>query len=125
MALAIGIDVVNIERIARLSPPVRNRMFHPQEIEDALALSEERQAEFLAGRFAAKEALGKALGTGLGSFRLQDIWVERGEYGEPVMHVSAKAEEMVANRTILLSISHDKPVAIAMVVLSGGPDGPF
>ncbi|MGE4584782.1 MAG: holo-ACP synthase [Sphaerochaeta sp.] len=125
MALAIGIDVVNIERIARLSDAVRNRMFHPQEIEDSLGLGEERQAEFLAGRFAAKEALGKALGTGLRNLRLQDIWVERGPYGEPVMRVQAKAEEMVAHRTILLSISHDKPVAVAMVVLTGGSDGPF
>ncbi len=125
MDMGIGVDVVNIERIASLSQAVRERLFHPLELEQASHLPLASQAEFLAGRFAAKEALGKALGTGLAGFSLKDIWVERQENGKPVFHFQGKAKELVGQRNALLSISHDRPVAVAMVVLQGGGDGSF
>ena len=125
MVSGIGIDVVNIERIERLSESVRKKLFHHLELDEASQLNPAMQSQFLAGRFAAKEALGKALGTGLKHLSLKDIWVERGDAGEPVLHFSGKAEQLVGNRKVFISISHDAPVAVAMVVLSGGADGPL
>ncbi len=123
MISGIGVDIVNIQRIAHLSAKVKERLFHPSELAEASILTEEIQAEFLAGRFAAKEALGKALGTGIGQLSLQEIWVERAETGKPEFHFAGKVAALVGSRTAMLSISHDDPVAIAMVVLTGADDG--
>jgi len=59
MIEGIGIDVVNIDRIGRLSEAVKQRLFHPRELEDASALALEVQSEFLAGRFAARKPWAK------------------------------------------------------------------
>jgi len=123
MIESIGIDVVNIDRIGRLSLAVKQRLFHPQELEDASALASEVQSEFLAGRFAAKEALGKALGTGLRGISLHEIWVEKQSDGSPKLCVAGRARALVGTRTTMLSISHDQPVAVAVVLLQGGGDG--
>lgn len=123
MVTGIGIDVVNIERIERLSASVREKMFHPSELDEALLLKADLQGQFLAGRFAAKEALGKALGTGLKHISLKEIWVMKGNEGEPILCFSGRAEQLVGKRNAFLSISHDPPVAVAMVVLEGGADG--
>lgn len=125
MDMGIGIDVVNIDRMKNLSEHACERMFHPLELQEAAVLSAERRAEFLAGRFAAKEAFGKALGTGLSGLSLQDIRVERQSDGRPVLYVEGKALQLLGKRKALVSISHDQPVAVAMVVLGGGDDGPF
>ena len=123
MIEGIGIDVVNIDRIGRLSLAVKQRLFHPQELEDASALASEVQSEFLAGRFAAKEALGKALGTGLRGISLHEIWVEKQSDGSPKLCGGGGARGLVGTRTTMLSISHDQPVAVAVVLLQGGGDG--
>lgn len=125
MIEGIGIDVVNIDRIGKLSEAVKQRLFHPVELSDAAFLSPSVQPEFLAGRFAAKEALGKALGTGLKGISLQEIWVEKQTDGSPLLCFSGNAKALVGNRKALLSISHDQPVAVAMVLLQGGADGSF
>ncbi|MBG0766512.1 holo-ACP synthase [Sphaerochaeta halotolerans] len=122
MVSGIGVDVVNIQRMERLSDHVKSRIFHPRELDEAKTMAKEVQAEFLAGRFAAKEALGKALGIGLAHLSLQDIWVERAASGKPELHCKGRAQELVGKRTAMLSISHDDPVAIAMVVLVGAGD---
>ncbi len=124
MDMGIGIDVVNIDRMKNLSEHACERMFHPMELQEATGLSSERCAEFLAGRFAVKEAFGKALGTGLSGLSLQDIRVERQSDGRPVLHLEGKALQLLGNRKALVSISHDQPVAVAMVVL-GGDHGPL
>ncbi|MGH0054368.1 MAG: holo-ACP synthase [Sphaerochaetaceae bacterium] len=123
MVCGIGVDVVNIQRMEQLTDYAKSRIFNPLELAEAGTMAREVQAEFLAGRFAAKEALGKALGTGLAHFSLQDIWVERAKSGKPELHFSGKALELMGMRTAMLSISHDHPVAIAMVILMGAGDG--
>ncbi len=125
MDMGIGIDVVNIDRMKHLSEHACQRMFHPEELKEATLLSSERRAEYLAGRFAAKEAFGKALGTGLSGLSLQEIRVERQSDGRPVLRLEGKALQLLGARKALVSISHDQPVAVAMVVLGGGADGPF
>lgn len=121
----IGIDTVNIQRIERLSETVKNRLFHTLELQEAMQLTLSEQPAFLAGRFAVKEALGKALGCGLSGISPRDIWVENEENGKPVVHVSGKAEQLVAGRRLLVSISHDSPMAVAVVLIEGGSNGSF
>jgi len=85
------------------------RYFHPQEL--AVALSKGPGADLsLAARFAAKEAFGKALGTGLTGIVLKDIMVVNRHNGKPEIHVSGTAR-------IHLSLTHDHDNAVAMVVL--------
>ncbi|MGE4453154.1 MAG: holo-ACP synthase [Sphaerochaeta sp.] len=125
MVTGIGVDVVHIQRMRKLSKHVKERLFHPRELAEAELMAEAVQAEYFAGRFAAKEAFGKALGTGLSQLSLQDIWVERSPSGKPELHLSGKAEALLGTRSALLSISHDEPVAVAMVVLEGADDATF
>ncbi|AEV30264.1 holo-(acyl-carrier-protein) synthase [Sphaerochaeta pleomorpha str. Grapes] len=120
----IGIDVVNIERMASLSSTALHRLFHEAEVANALLLSSAPSAvrnEYLAGRFAAKEALGKALGTGMAGFSPSEVCVDSLENGKPVMRLFGKAKELVKDRMVLLSISHDNPVATAIVLLQENP----
>ena len=75
-------------------------------------LSKRRQVEFLAGRFAAKEAFGKALGTGIGrDFSFKDLEIIPNELNKPV------ATSTVFEGQIHVSISHSKEYAIAQIVL--------
>ena len=123
MVEGIGIDIVNISRMDSLSESVLKRLFHPEEVAYALTLGPKRKSEYLSGRFAAKEALGKALGTGMAGMRPSDIQTDATESGKPFMVLHGTAKTMVGNRTILLSISHDPPVASAVMLLQGGSDG--
>jgi holo-[acyl-carrier protein] synthase len=114
--IGVGIDVVDVARFGATlerTPQLRNRLF--TEAEQALPLAS------LAARFAAKEALAKALGAPVG-LRWQDAEVHRSEDGRPhlAMHgtVAARAEQLGASRTHL-SLSHDAGIASAMVVLEG------
>ncbi len=123
MVEGIGIDIVNISRMDTLSEGVIKRLFHPEEVAYALTLEAKQKSEYLSGRFAAKEALGKALGTGMAGMRLSDIQIDATETGKPFMVLHGSAKTLVGNRTVLVSISHDPPVASAVVLLQGGDDG--
>ncbi|MCH3917343.1 MAG: holo-ACP synthase [Spirochaetia bacterium] len=115
----IGIDIVNIARMSRLTEYTVSRLFHPEEVAQAAQLHGEARLEFLAGRFAAKEALAKALGTGLGGIVTSEVLVENLEDGKPCMHLYGKTAERYPGLSILLSISHDDPSAIAVVLVEG------
>ena len=121
MISGIGVDMVRTRRMDRWGevPGLLERYFHPQEL--AAALAKGRGASLsLAARFAAKEAFGKALGTGLAGIVLKDIMVVNNEKGRPEIRVSGTAlaalEESGANR-IHLSMTHERENAVAMVVL--------
>jgi holo-[acyl-carrier protein] synthase len=124
MGVGLGIDVVNIARIKALSEGVRRRIFHPDELAYADGMGSEAAAEYLAGRFAAKEALGKALGCGVAALVPKSVLVERTESGKPVFVLEGRAKALVGSAQIELSISHDDPVAVAVVLLVGGTHGP-
>jgi len=107
------------------APRLLERFFHPRELEAALSKSAKnaggtRSAESLAARFAAKEAFGKALGTGLAGIVLKDIIVVNGNNGKPELQVVntalAALEKSGANR-IHLSLTHEREYAAAVVVL--------
>ena len=71
-------------------------------------------------RFAAKEAFGKALGTGIRNFELKEVEVKKDSLGKPFLQVSGAAKklcETVGVEKIHLSISHEKEYAVAFIVL--------
>jgi len=120
--IGIGIDVVPIERFAQAlarTPALAERLFTPTE--RVLASGEPRAAESLAARFAAKEALAKALGAPGGMF-WHDAEVSTDDHGRPSIavtrSVAARARALgVASWHI--SLSHDGGIAAATVIAEG------
>lgn len=121
MIIGIGIDVVHVHRMGRWcsTPGLLERFFHPQELSQAISRGSGAELS-LAARFAAKEAFGKALGTGLTGIVLKDIMVANRHNGSPDIHVEGTAlaalKKSEANR-VHLSLTHEKDNAVAMVVL--------
>lgn len=116
MIVGVGIDVVDIERFATAlarSPGLRDRLFTPAEAT--------RPQASLAARFAAKEAVAKALGAP-GNLAWHDAEVVSESSGRPRLElrgtVRARADELGA-RSVHLSLSHDAGIASAVVILEG------
>ncbi|WP_205475277.1 holo-ACP synthase [Nocardioides sp. SYSU D00038] len=112
--IGVGIDVVDLDRFRAAlerTPELRERLFTPAEAERPLAS--------LAARFAAKEAIAKALGAPHG-LQWHDAEVVSEESGRPLFTirgtVRARADELGV-RSVHLSLSHDAGIASAMVVL--------
>ena len=124
--LAHGVDLVEVARIAEIrtrhSDRFLTRVFTDAERE--YALDSRRADERLAARFAAKEAVMKALGTGLADgIRWTDVEVTRDNAGRPSIALHARAAEIAANRGIstwLISLSHTREMAIASVIAFAG-----
>lgn len=125
MIIGTGIDIIEVRRLERLlerhGERALRRIFTESERAYCLGLS--RPAPSLAARFAAKEALYKALGTGIGA---GGAWVEaevvRCEDGRPTMRLHGTAAESAARlrvRRIHLSLSHTDELATASVILEG------
>jgi holo-[acyl-carrier-protein] synthase len=115
-----GIDIIEIGRIAKAVQRNRftQRVFTPAEFSESENLSHR-----LAGFFAAKEALLKAMGTGLSGFSWREIEVRHNPQGAPYFEVSGKvAHFLKTNRVsrIHLSISHCREYAVAHVILEKG-----
>ncbi len=118
MILRTGVDLIEVARIARAQQRhgarFAARFFTPGEQADCAG-----QAAALAGRFAAKEAVAKALGTGIGTVRWVDIEVRRGPAGEPQLHLHGAAHTLAHALGLTgwaLSLSHTHDHAIAFVV---------
>jgi holo-[acyl-carrier protein] synthase len=117
----IGIDVIYVHRMEkwRKTPGLLERYFHKEELSAAFEKGNGADMS-LAARFAAKEAFGKALGTGFKNIALRDIMVKNMHNGQPEMLVSGTALFALENcgaEKIHVSLSHEKDIAIAMVVL--------
>ena len=118
-----GIDVIDIPRISSMlethGDTFINRCFTQEEQAAAMVSSTQTRAERFAARYAAKEAVLKALGTGLsGGIQWVDIGVVR-EDGPPKVELSGKAAEIASNAGITqwrLSLTHAAGVAIASVI---------
>ncbi|MFC4410542.1 holo-ACP synthase [Chungangia koreensis] len=115
MIKGIGLDIVEIERIQRLeerSPKFSRRILTEQEQILYSNYTAYRRTEFLSGRFSAKEAFSKALGTGIGDqCSFLDIEVLKGNNGEPKLMF--KGEPVNG----YVSITHTKTHAAAQVIL--------
>ncbi|GIN22167.1 MAG TPA: holo-ACP synthase [Bacillus bacterium] len=116
MILGIGLDLVEIERIEKVigrHARFCERVLSGKELHHYETLPEKRKVEFLAGRFAAKEAYAKALGTGIGrQLSFQDIEISPDESGKP--HIIRPVDQ---GKRIHLSITHTKAYAAAQVVI--------
>ena len=123
MILGQGIDIIEVARIQASYEKFGERFLHrilkPAEI--AYCLSHKRPAPFMAARFAAKEAISKAFGTGIGRhLGWHDIEVGRKESGEPfvILHEGGlKLLQERGGRIVHLSLSHTEAYAAAVATL--------
>ena len=125
MILGIGIDLVKVARLtdmhARHGSRLAQRLLAPEELADYVEARDKDR--FLAKRFAAKEALAKALGTGLRHpVQLTRIWVEHDALGRPTLGFTPELAHWIERRGIVrfhLSISDEAEHAIAFVIAEG------
>ncbi|WP_283705721.1 holo-ACP synthase [Clostridium perfringens] len=127
MIIGIGVDIIEIERVRQAIQNNKNflsKLFTEREIDYFIIRN--MNSEVIAGNFAAKEAVSKALGTGIRGFSFKDIEILRNELGKPevILHNGANliGNKLVGNNNSLrvhLSISHNNSSAIAYSVLEG------
>lgn len=123
MILGMGIDIIEVARVQasheRFGERFLNRVLHADEI--AYCLSHKNPAPFIAARFAAKEAISKAFGTGIGvQLGWQDMEIRRKKSGEPFVVLHGKGKKLFKSRrakNLLISLSHTANYAVATAVL--------
>jgi holo-[acyl-carrier protein] synthase len=121
--LGLGIDIIEVTRIAasyeKFGGRFLNRILLPDEI--AYCLTHKNPAPFLAARFAAKEAISKAFGTGIGAaLSWHDMEIRRKESGEPFVVLHGNGKELFESRKakrLLISISHTDDYAAVVAAL--------
>lgn len=116
-----GIDLIRTNRLADINPAIRERfikrVFTPTEQEQARG-----DLESLSGIFAAKEAVSKVLGTGIGKVSWQDIEIIHVPSGEPLVHLHGEASQVAEQKGLRhwsVSITHDGGLAAAVAVAIG------
>ena len=118
--IGIGIDLVDIERFRtslERTPSMRTRLF--TDVELAYVAPKSDPVPSLAARFAAREAVMKSLGLGLGAFGFHDVWVERAASGEPSLAITGRALDLAAEAGVQrwhLSLTHSASTAGAYVI---------
>jgi holo-[acyl-carrier protein] synthase len=123
--IGIGVDLVECARIQhsldRFGDRFLRRVFTEGEIEYCLSMK--FPARHLAARFAAKEAVSKAFGTGIGkAMGWRDIDVHKKPSGEPFLVLAGGAEQLARERGVkhtLITLSHSREHAVATIVLEG------
>ncbi|GAA0115121.1 holo-ACP synthase [Clostridium senegalense] len=121
MIVGIGVDIVEIRRIK--SAIERNSNFTRKILSDEeleCIAKKPMNFQYIAGRFAAKEAISKALGTGFRQFGLKDLVIINDELGKPMVTLKEKANEVAKKHgqyKIHLSISHGEDNAVAYAIL--------
>lgn len=125
MIAGIGVDIVEIGRMARALARHENAFFRRvfTEGEQADCRSEKGRAAHFAARFAAKEAIMKALGCGWGPIGWQDVEILRSRSGRPVVTLHGDAARVAAQRGIAavhVSLSHEREYAVAYAVAVHG-----
>ena len=123
MILGLGIDIVEVSRLEKWlnDKKLLERFFNKEELEYVLSKGD-GAARFLAVRFAAKEAFGKALGTGLAGIELKDIAVVNDKIGRPFLKLFGTALQALKEKggaDIHLSLTHEKTTAAAVVIIEG------
>lgn len=115
MIAGIGVDILDLDHmraVCQKQPRIYKKILTEKELEIYETRSEKRQLEFLAGRFAAKEAFSKAMGTGIGkTVTFQNVTILNNERGQPFI------SESPFDGNVFISISHSKKAAVAQVVL--------
>ena len=124
MIVGIGCDIIEIERIARAikSESFIRRVFTAEEAAYCQRRGQQAAASF-AARFAAKEAVLKALGTGLREGSMQEIAVDNDGLGKPLVQLSghfAMLAKQLGVKNIQISLSHSRDFAVAYVIMEDG-----
>ena len=114
--MKLGTDIIQINRIERLlakfGDTFKERFLNPEEIQIL------KKTESIAGFWAAKEAISKALGCGIGAeLSFHDIIISKNQKGAPVFRLTQESQERHHIQTSSLSISHDGGFAIAIVAI--------
>ncbi len=128
MLIGIGVDVVEIDRFRETmerTPSIIGRVF--SETEQADMAPRRDPAPGYAARFAAKEAVLKAMSRGLGAADLAEISVSKAESGAPELTLEGRASTLAASLGIdqwHISLSHSQSIAQAFVVAVGPGEGP-
>jgi holo-[acyl-carrier protein] synthase len=136
--MRIGIDIADVDEFDALGASSRfcTLVYTPAELSGANSREGRRRSEYLAGRFAGKEAVVKLLGTGFshGSW-WRDVEIVADELGAPAVRLhrgAAELAEALGLDTIAMSISHKGPWAVAVAAggpgtgsPAGGPDAPL
>lgn len=125
LIIGCGIDLVKIERIEKIIKRWGNnfnsRIFTPLE-RDYCEKKKDNKFQSYAGKFAAKEALLKALGLGLRGGNWKEIEIRNNELGQPIIDTSGKLKNIALAKGVkkyFITISHTKEYAIAQVILEG------
>jgi holo-[acyl-carrier protein] synthase len=129
MILGVGIDIIEVARVAssveRFGERFYKRILLPDEI--AYCLLHKAPAPFIAVRFAAKEAISKAFGTGIGAqLGWHDMEVRRKASGEPFVVLHDGGQKLIAargGRAVLISLSHTQNYATAVAILESESSG--
>ena len=121
MIIGIGNDIIEIERIEKAisKEGFKNKIYSQRELENI----EKRgnRTETYAGIFSAKEAISKAIGTGVREFSLTDLEILNDDLGKPYVVVSEKLDKILKAKKedyqIEISISHSRKYATAMAII--------
>jgi len=122
MIRGVGVDIIEVGRVEEAltrRPRLVRRLFTPDEVAYCRAKPASEYSHF-AGRFAAKEAVAKALGR---SCAWHDVAVSHDLLGKPVVELSGRAREAAGDGTITLTISHSRDYAVAYAVFDVGEPG--
>lgn len=119
--LDIGIDIVEIERVERAlqrNKKFLDKLFTKEEID--YFKSKGLKTETIAGNFSGKEAISKALGTGIRNFNFKDIEILRDKKGKPIVKTYNNLRKICIDYNVLeikVSISHSKNYAVANAIV--------
>jgi len=121
MILRSGIDTIEISRLREIRPAIRDRFIRRVFTDQEITQARDRN-EVLSGLFAAKEAVSKALGTGIGHVGWREIEILHLPSGQPIVILHGAAKQVAEGLHLTewsVSISHDRSKAIAMAVAAG------
>jgi len=121
MNLSSGIDTIEISRLDEIKPEIKERFIQRVFTENEIGQARNR-TDVLSGLFAAKEAVSKALGTGIGYVNWRDIEIIHLTSGQPTVVLHGKAKtvaDQLGLDTWSVSISHDRNKAVAVAVAIG------
>lgn len=122
MIVGIGNDIIEIERIEKAisKEGFKNKVYTQRELENIEKKG--NRTETYAGIFSAKEAISKAIGTGVRGFSLTDLEILNDDLGKPYVVVSEKLDKILKTKKedyqIEISISHSKKYATAMAIIN-------
>ena len=121
MIVGIGNDIIEIERIEKAisKEGFKDKIYTQRELKNIKKRGD--RVETYAGIFSAKEAISKAIGTGVREFSLTDLEILNDDLGKPYVVVSEKLDKIIKSKKedyqIEISISHSKKYAIAMAII--------